>query len=563
MDEKLAIVSMLTIGFCLASLLGYICQKVKLPSVLGFLLAGYAIGPFSPGFVADIHTAEQLAEIGVILMLFGVGMHFHIEDLLNVRSIAIPGAVVQTVTATIACTLFMHYWMGWSLASGIILGFSIGVASTVVLVRVLSDNNLLQSHEGHVAVGWLIVEDIFTVVILILLPLLATLYTHQQLATVEIAKTVLVMLFKFSLLGLALFLWGHKIVTFILTSVARMRSQELFTLTVLGLIFAIATGAASLFGTSIALGAFLAGMIIGQTEAKHQASANALPLRDVFTVIFFLTVGMLFNPRAIYDHFSLCAGILFIILVIKPLIAFLIVALFRQPLHVALTVAIALAQIGEFSFILAEEAMRIKLLPDDGFDIIVACALISISLNPLLFRLTLSQKNSSEKSPPFCAKKLLHPPKKYAKVFESRIIEHPNVIVIGYGPTGEAISQDLQARQLSPTIVENNIDTVTLLRKQGVGVVFGDASQPAILAAANIATAQLLIITVPETAIALAIIEAARHLSPHIPILSKVLSLREEPLFHTHLVETICCERECMKEFRAAMWRATIWRTLR
>ena len=384
MNHNLEIVLILTIGFTLASILGYLAQRFSLPAILGYLLAGFFIGPYSPGFVANIAISEQLAEIGVILMLFGVGLHFKLEDLFDVKKIAIPGAIVQTAAATIVSMLIVHS-IGWSLESGIIIGLAVGVASTVVLVRVLSDNHLLDTVQGHIAVGWLIVEDIFTIMVLILLPSLAIMFKSDSLPLASVAGEILMALGKFTLLVLLMFTWGHKLIAYTLTLVARVRSHELFTLSVLAVVFLIATGSAVVFGTSIALGAFIAGMVIGKTNVKHQAAANAVPIKDIFTIIFFLSVGMLFNPSVILNQFPLFIGIMGVILFIKPLAAFLITIGLGYSLKIALTIAIALAQIGEFSFILAEEAMQLKLLPDEGFDILVACALISISLNPILF----------------------------------------------------------------------------------------------------------------------------------------------------------------------------------
>ena len=287
MDHHVTIIVILAVGFAVASLLGYIAQRLKLPSILGYLLAGYLIGPHFPGFSADMSVAQQLAEVGVVLMLFGVGLHFKLQDLINVRHIALPGAIGQTAVAAVAGTAFM-FFMGLPFATSVIIGLAISVASTVVLVRLLTDNNLLTTQEGHISVGWLIVEDIFTVAVLILLPMFADFFHGEQLSISHIFTAIAFILGKFVILAPALYLYGHKIVGYVLTSVARLRSQELFTLTILALAFSIATAASFLFGASLALGAFVAGMIIGQTDVRHQAVANSLPLQDVFAVIFLL-----------------------------------------------------------------------------------------------------------------------------------------------------------------------------------------------------------------------------------------------------------------------------------
>jgi CPA2 family monovalent cation:H+ antiporter-2 len=383
---NLKIALILTVGFAFAAILGYISHKIKLSPIFGYLIAGYLIGPFSPGFVADRETAEQLSEIGVLLMMFSAGMHFKWQDLVRVRRIALPGAFGQTLVATVIGAYVIHS-MGWPIESGIIFGLAIGVASTMVLIRVLSDSNLLKTKEGHVAVGWLIVEDLITVIILLLIPALAIYTFDKELHVQEIFFSIVQLLMKFVLLVALMFTLGYKLVTYILTKIKMTRYPELFTLTTLGITFAIAIGSNMAFGTSIALGAFLAGMVMGQTRVHNHVSSKITPLKDAFVVVFFLSVGMLFNPSAITANFCTFLATLAIILIAKPIAAFLITIGLRYPVRTAVTVAIGLAQIGEFSFILSEEAMRYRLLPTAAYDIIVACALVSISINPLLFKL--------------------------------------------------------------------------------------------------------------------------------------------------------------------------------
>jgi CPA2 family monovalent cation:H+ antiporter-2 len=385
---NLKIVIILAIGFALASILGYLSFLAKLSPILGYLLAGYLIGPYSPGFVADLSISEQLAEIGVILMMFSVGMHFKWEDLMNVKKVAIPGAIGQTFIATLLSVLLI-YNIGWTFPAAIIFGLAIGVASTVVLVQMLSDNHLLDTVQGHVSVGWLIVEDIITVVGLLLMPILVT--KGEELNFQNVATLISTVIFKFSLLSVFLFTLGRPFVRYVLSKVLLTKSPELFTSTMLALTFIIALGSSILFGTSIALGAFIAGMLLNQTELKREIFKIAMPLKNAFVVIFFLSVGMLFNPFVIIDHFLLFIGVLAIILIVKPLAAFVIAIALKSSFKTALTVAVALAQIGEFSLILSEEANRIQLLPDEGYDVIVACVLTSISLNPLFFKLLKKQ----------------------------------------------------------------------------------------------------------------------------------------------------------------------------
>lgn len=382
---NLKIVILLTIGFALASILGYLSHRAKLSPILGYLLAGYFIGPYSPGFVADVEISKQLAEIGVVLMMFGVGLHFKWKDLMRVKNIAIPGAIGQTIITTAIVILFVYH-IGWSLQAGVIFGLAIGIASTVVLVRMLSDHKLLHTRQGHVSIGWLIVEDIITVVALLLIPSLAISSQGGEGAVQNLAVSMGIVLAKFVLFVALMFTVGRKCIKYLITKMLNA-PHELFILTILATTFVIATGSTLLFGISIALGAFIAGMIIGQTAVHHKTWSDTVPVKDFFVVIFFLSIGMLFNPIVIVKNFFLFICVLGIILIVKPLAALLIALIFKHPLKVALTVAIGLAQIGEFSFILAEQATRFKILSDTGYDVIVACALVSIALNPLLFKL--------------------------------------------------------------------------------------------------------------------------------------------------------------------------------
>lgn len=543
MHSNLLIVGILTIGFTLASLFAYGMLRLRLPSILGYLLAGYLIGPYSPGFVADSQIAEQLAEIGVILMLFGVGLHFKIEDLVRVKNIAIPGAISQTLVATL-CAMGLVHALGWSWDTGLIIGLSIGVASTVVLVRILTDNNILDTTKGHIAVGWLVVEDLFTVIILILLPTIAAFSTNGSLSLASISQDIFFIIVKCVVLALLMFTWGYKIVNYILTSIARLRIQELFTLTILALVFLVAAGSAIIFGSSIALGAFIAGMVIGKTSLKYQAATNALPLKDVFTVIFFLSVGMLFNPEVMVTHFTFFIGIMAVILIVKPLVAYFITLAMGYSLNVALTVAISLAQIGEFSFILAEEAMNLKLIPDEGFDVLVACALISISLNPLLFQMIGTLETLIEKLP-FGLKNRIR-----EKVREKQVPS--KVIVVGFGPIGKEVARILEDLQINPIIIEQNIDIVSIMEKDQK-ILFGDAAEVNILKEAHLEEASHLLITIPDTKRAIKIIHAARHVNPHIQIMMRIQYIGEKELLDDLNVMYICTENEALKGFTSAV----------
>jgi CPA2 family monovalent cation:H+ antiporter-2 len=530
---NLKIVVILTIGFALASLLGYIAQRLKLSPILGYLLAGYMIGPYFPGFVADLEVAEQLAEVGVMLMMFGVGLHFKWQDLASVKNIAIPGAIGQTLmTATVAA--FVLYSIGGSWEGGVMIGLAIGVASTVVLVRVLSDHNLLNTLEGHIAVGWLIVEDILTVAVLILLPTIVALLTGVSVSMQEILVSMVLVLVKFILLATIMFTFGRKLVSYVLLKIAQTRSQELFMLTILALIFVIATGSALVFGTSIALGAFIAGMVIGQTDVRHQASAYASPMKDTFVVIFFLSVGMLFNPVAIVNNFSLFLSVLLIILVVKPLTAFLITLLLRYPVAIALTIAIALAQIGEFSFILAEEAAKFNVFPDEGYDVIVACALISISLNPLLFKiLDYLKPYIEEKESTLMQQTIKTMPKPAIKA-----------LIVGFGAIGQEAVDILEKKNVRTVILDRNVDIVTQLIAEHREAVYGEATYPSMLEMAQLKSASLLIITITDLATTLKIIEYAREIHPDMIIIVRAQNLADKDTLMQAGVKIICCDEE-------------------
>jgi len=529
---NLKIVLILTIGFTLAGLLGYITQRLKLSPILGYLFAGYLIGPFFPGYVADLQIAEQLAEVGVMLMMFGVGLHFKWQELASVKNIAIPGAIGQTLIATAASVFFIHrLWGLWE--PGVIIGLAVGVASTVVLVRVLADNHLLNTLQGHIAVGWLIVEDILTVAVLILLPTIVALLSGDSVSIQDILFALAVLFLKFTVLAAFMFTLGKRFVSYALFKVAQTQSPELFTLAVLALTFFIATSSAVLFGTSIALGAFIAGMVIGQTEVRHQASAYASPMKDVFVVIFFLSVGMLFNPMAILEHFSFFLSILFIILVIKPLSAFLIMISMRYPFQVAISIAFALAQIGEFSFILAEQAGHYRIFPEEAFDIIVACSLISIAINPMLFT-------------------LLNFLKPFSGSQESRQMEHQmsnqeqktrKAVIIGFGSIGQNITPSLEKLGYQPVIIDRDVDKVVKLVEEKREAVYGEASFPNMLRMAEIDSVSVLIITILDLTETLNIVNYAHDVYPKIPIIARAQSLEEKGVL-TALGVHVVCEHE-------------------
>lgn len=536
----------ITLGFTAALILGYLTHRVGLSPIVGYLLAGIAIGPHTPVVTADAHLAAQLAEIGVILLMFGVGLHFHLKDLLAVKAIAVPGAIVQSIAATAMGALVAHQF-GWSLGAGLVLGIAISVASTVVLMRVLMDHNALDTQEGHIAVGWLVVEDIFTVLVLVLLPAIAASFSGK--AETSIGMALFLALFKLGLLAFLMLWGGAKLIPILMARIARTRSRELFTLTVLVLALGVATGSALVFGASMALGAFLAGMVVGQTDVSHQAAADALPMRDAFAVLFFVSVGMLFDPMFLVKQPGLVMAVLAIILIGKPLAALLIVIVLGYPVRVALTVALALAQIGEFSFILAELAhsKEVNILPADGHNVLVAAALLSITINPLLYKLGRPLERWLQGKPKLWRMLTwrLRTPEMAtsetpAATPESR--EKLKAVVVGYGPVGKTLTRILNDFEIHPTIVDMNIDTVRKLTGRGMSAIYGDASRREILQAANIEQANFLLVTLPDLASRFPVIATARLLNPNIKILVRARYIGEQAMLEESGATSIAYE---------------------
>jgi len=530
MQDGLGFLVNLSVSLMLALALGLLTQRLRLSPIIGYLLAGIVLGPRTPGFVADPKMAHDFAEVGVILLMFGVGLHFNFNDLLPVRRIAIPGSIGQILVASaLGATVVLSLGMGPG--KGIVLGIAISVASTVVLVRVLEDNNLLQTNQGHISIGWLILEDIFTVFVLVLLPGMASIWGQPSGGGGNLLMAFIWAIAKFAGLCLFVVIIGRKLIPKLLNLVARTRSRELFTLAILGLALAIATGSAALFGVSMALGAFLAGIVVGQTEVSHQAAADALPMRDAFAVLFFVSVGMLFDPQAIIQQPRLLLALLGIIMLAKPLTAFLIIWFLRYSVRTAITVALALAQIGEFSFLLANEAMGLGILSADGQSLLVACALISIAVNPLLFRAItpleqwlrskeriwriLDQRSSREGE----------------MLNKNRAGGKPGIktkaVIVGYGPVGQTASRILRDFDIPLVIVDLNVDTVRHLIESGQAAIYGDASRRDILIAAGVREADYLLVTVPDVLTRTAVIVTARDLNPEIHVFTRARYLQE------------------------------------
>jgi len=516
--HETGLVLTLASGFVAALLFGYITQRLGLSPIVGYLLAGVVVGPNTPGLVADAEIAEQFAEVGVILLMFGVGLQFRLEELLAVRRVAIPGAIAQSLVATILGALAAHL-LGWSWPAAIVFGLALSVASTVVLIRVLSDYRQLHTPAGHIAVGWLVVEDIFTVVVLVILPALRGGTTGAALAT-SIALTLL------KVAGLVAFaaIVGRRVIPLVLDRIAATRSRELFTLTVLAVAVGLAVGSAAVFGVSVALGAFLAGMIVGTSDYSLRAATDALPMRDAFAVLFFVSVGMLLRPAAVMDAPAFALTALAIVIVGKPLTAALVTWLMRYPMRTTLTVAVALAQIGEFSFILVTLSRDLGIVPAEAMDVVVLVAIISITLNPLAFAAIdpidrwIAQKRKGQvagaEAEDIGVTSSLDP--------DSR------AIVIGYGPTGRTVTRLLRENGISPTVVDLNIDHVRGLREQGVSAVHGDARYPDTLVTAGLPHAGTLIVSGADTG-SPDVIKGARGINPNVHIFVRGNYLRDVP----------------------------------
>jgi CPA2 family monovalent cation:H+ antiporter-2 len=519
-----------------ALVFGYITQRLGLSPIVGYLLAGTLVGPNTPGVTVDSAMAEQLAEIGVILLMFGVGLQFHLDELLAVRGVAVPGAMAQSVVASVLGS-WLAASMGWPAQGAIIFGIALAVASTVVVIRVLSDHNALHTHAGHVAVGWLVVQDLMTVVALVLLPALFGEGDQSTSIWTAIALTALKVA---ALVGFAA-LVGARLIPAVLDRVARTQSRELFTLTVLVIALGIAVGSARVFGVSMALGAFLAGMIVGRSDYSLRAASDALPMRDAFAVLFFVSVGMLLDPQSLAASPALLAGSIAIVLIANPMVAFAVMWLRRQPFRAALIVAIALAQIGEFSFILATLGRGLGLLTHDATNVLVAASMVSIVLNPLLFR-------AIEPAMRWLADR----PVLRARVDRAALVdaEAPSVagridghahraVVIGYGPTGKTVARLLKESSIEPTVIELNIDTVRAVRDAGIDAVYGDATRPETQFEAGVASADTLILASAGMTQSTEVIRVAREINPQIRVLARASYLRDLPALKNAGADTV------------------------
>ena len=534
MPHNITLITTIAAALGFGLIFGMIAVRFKLPALVGYLAAGIVIGPATPGFVADVALASQLAEIGVMLLMFGVGLHFSLDDLLEVKAIALPGAVLQIGVAT-AMGIGVSYAWGWSLGAGLVFGLALSVASTVVLLRALEDRGILESMNGRIAVGWLVVEDLVTVLMLVMLPALAgplggtsasgsaSLWTSLALTLGQVAAFVAFML-----------LVGRKLFPWFLWRVAKTGSRELFTLAVVATAVGIAYGSSELFGVSFALGAFFAGMVLRESPLSHRAAEESLPLRDAFSVLFFVSVGMLFDPMVVVHSPLKVLTVVAIVMFGKSLAAFLLVMALRYPLNTAVTVSASLAQIGEFSFILAAMGLSLQLLPVEGQNLILAGAIISIALNPLLFK-AVEPLQRWLRSKSELARTLERSSDPLAEL--PMTVQHERlkgqVVLVGYGRVGRMIAQALSAQGVHFVVAEQNRELVDQLRQQDIPAVAGNAAEPGVLIQAHIANAALLVIATPDTFHVRAMIETARALNPSIKTLVRSHNEEEAELLRS------------------------------
>jgi CPA2 family monovalent cation:H+ antiporter-2 len=547
MPHDTTLIGTIVAGLGVAFLMGALAHRLKISPIAGYLLAGILVGPFTPGFVADTGLAMQLAEIGVILLMFGVGLHFSLKDLLSVRKIAVPGAILQIAVAT-ALGMMLGLWLGWSIEGSAVFGLALSVASTVVLLRALQARDMVETEKGRIAVGWLIVEDLVMVLALVLLPAMFG-DRGDEANGAGLLQSAGIVFVKVVGFGAFMFLIARRILPWVLHWVAHSGSRELFRLAVLAIALGVAFGAAVIFDVSFALGAFFAGMILGETQLSRRAAEETLPLRDAFAVLFFVSVGMLFNPEVLTEQPGPVVATVAIIVVGKSLAAYALVRAFGHPNQTALTISVSLAQIGEFSFILAGLGVGLDVLPETGRDLILAGSMLSILFNPILFTLAVKRIRSDEPA---------------AEQLESAAAEAPEpcnagVVLIGYGRVGSHIGGMICGRGEGLTVIEDQKDMAAAAEAAGATVIVGDATKESILRQAGLDAASTLLIAIPEGVEAGAIVRRARAINPKLVIVARAHSDEEvSDLVRRGADHVVMAERETASRMaeRAMLTRA-------
>ncbi|WP_266156451.1 YbaL family putative K(+) efflux transporter [Dyella silvatica] len=515
-------------GIVLAFFFAAIAHRLKLPILAGYLLAGVVAGPFTPGFVADGPLAHQLAELGVVLLMFGVGLHFSLKDLLSVKSIAIPGALVQMAVATVLGML-LGWAIGWPLAQSFVFGLALSVASTVVLLRAMEEQRLMESERGRIAIGWLIVEDLAMVLALVLLPAIGASMMGGEGSTLsfgEVFKTVSLTIGKVVLFVAVMLIVGKRVIPWVLKTVAHTGSRELFRLAVLAIALGVAFGATELFGVSFELGAFFAGMMMGESKLAHDAAEETLPLRDAFAVLFFVSIGMLFNYQVLLTEPLVVLAALAIIVIGKSLAALGIVLASGRPLRTALTIATSLAQIGEFSFILIGVGVAQQMVSKEAQDVLLAAAIMSILLNPFLFKLLdrakpwLDARDERAQAAADALTPQASPVSDGATAWPLTRL-HDHVVVAGYGQLGQLLGDQLRARGDTLLVLEERGDRVEVLHQQGIETIEGNAAMDVVLASANLSQARAVFVTLPQAYESGVVVYAARKQNPQLTIIAR------------------------------------------
>ncbi|OAX59947.1 YbaL family putative K(+) efflux transporter [Xanthomonas graminis] len=538
MHHDTSLIDIIAVGLALAFVLGTLAHRLKLSPLVGYLVAGICVGPFTPGFVADQALANQLSELGVMLLMFGVGLHFSLEDLMEVKWIAIPGALAQIAVATLL-GWGLAWSMGWPTLHGLVFGLALSVASTVVLLRAMEERRLLETQRGRIAVGWLIVEDLVMVMVLalVLLPALADALGGKGAGTVAILGALGITLLKMAAFVVVMLVVGRRAIPWVLEKVAATGSRELFTLSVLAIALGVAFGSATLFGVSFALGAFFAGMLLKESELSHKAASDSLPLRDAFAVLFFVSVGMLFDPHILLEHPWQVLATFLTVTVGKSLAAFVIVRAFGHPAGIALTISTSLAQIGEFSFILAGLGVSLAILPETGRDLILAGALLSIIANPLLFTwLDRWQARQAVEAPVTLETELPPGP-------SLELVDH--AIVIGYGRVGSTLAAVLRERGVPVLVIDDNREHVERAHADGIPGIRGSAAADRVLAEAHPEKAKIAILAIPQPLEAGEALAKLRALNPGLTLLARAHSDAEVKHLLEHGADgTVMAERE-------------------
>ncbi len=500
----------ITLALVVAFIGGVIARRIGLPTIVGYLLAGIAIGPFTPGFVGDVETIQQLAELGVIFLMFGVGLHFSFQDLLRVRDIAIPGALIQTAIASLFGFGLSQLW-GWSIPAGVVLGLAISVASTVVLLRGLMDNSLLNTSHGQAAVGWLVMEDILSVAILVLMPIMSENGSSFDW------KNLAITLLKAAAFVVIMFFAGARIIPWLLERIAHTRSRELFILAILAITLGTAMGASELFGVSLALGAFVAGAIISQSHLSHQVGADVFAFREAFSVLFFVSIGMLVNPLFLWQNVGQVTALTALVVIGKTIIVILLGLFFPRPAKTFLVIAIGLSQIGEFSFILGQAGLSLNLLNLNQYSLILAAALVSITLNPFMYRLLPLLEKSLRKSPGFWRK--LESSPMIPEITDEQLQDH--VVLIGYGRVGKHLVNVLDSLEIPILVIESDAEQRDYLNQRKIPTIYGDAGNSEVIVHAHLEKARALVITVSDETTSPLIVMAARDINPTLPIIAR------------------------------------------